>query len=72
MIGNLSEWCLTLWGSDDNALTGYGYRNIRGGAWNVLLDDDIRAKDRVVWPPRGRLNDVGFRPVLNPKRMSAG
>jgi formylglycine-generating enzyme required for sulfatase activity len=64
MIGNLSEWCMTGWGADHNDVTGYGYRNIRGGAWNVSTEDDIRPLDRLGHPPRGRLNDFGFRPVL--------
>ena len=64
MIGNLSEWCLTKWGDDGNDATGYDYRNVRGGAWNVSTEYDVRAEDRLGHPPRGRLNDFGFRPVL--------
>jgi formylglycine-generating enzyme required for sulfatase activity len=72
MIGNLSEWCRTAWGTDNNDVTGYSYKNIRGEAWNVSNEDDInvsneddiRALDRLGHPPRGRLNDFGFRPIL--------
>jgi formylglycine-generating enzyme required for sulfatase activity len=64
MIGNLSEWCVTGWGTDNTEVTGYGYRNIRGGAWNVSIEDDIRPKDRLGHPPRGRLNDFGLYRLL--------
>ncbi len=35
MIGNLWEWCLTIWGTDDTDLNGYVYRAFRGSAWNA-------------------------------------
>lgn len=66
MTGNLWEWCLTIWGKDDTDLNGYVYRNYRGGAWNVSNPEYLRAIDRGVGhPPRGRLNDCGFRIVLD-------
>ncbi len=64
MVGNLSEWCVTAWGTDEDAVSGYGYRNHRGLAWNVHNPHYLRAIDRGGHPPRGRLNDMGFRVVL--------
>ena len=63
MIGNLWEWNLTSWGTDNGTdLNGYGYRNYRGGAWNVSNPEYLRAIDRGAGhSPRGRLNDAGFR-----------
>jgi formylglycine-generating enzyme required for sulfatase activity len=65
MIGNLSEWCLTTWSTDSIELDGYTYRVIRGCAWNSGTPEYLRATDRGLgWSPRGRLNDCGFRIVL--------
>jgi iron(II)-dependent oxidoreductase len=61
MIGNVWEWCLTGWGKEDVDVSGYTYRIIRGGAWNISNPDYLRANDRGCHPPRGRLNDAGFR-----------
>jgi formylglycine-generating enzyme required for sulfatase activity len=64
MVGNVWEWCLDGWGAEEIDLCGYTYRAIRGGAWNVSKPEHLRADDRGGWPPRGRLNDAGFRCVL--------
>jgi formylglycine-generating enzyme required for sulfatase activity len=62
MSGNLAEWCLTKWGTDGQDVTGYDYRNVRGGAWNIDAQNVfLQATDRYGHPPRGRLNDFGFR-----------
>jgi formylglycine-generating enzyme required for sulfatase activity len=62
MIGNVWEWCSTAWGSNDGeGLGGYSNRVIRGGAWNVSNSEYLRASSRGGHPPRGRLNDCGFR-----------
>lgn len=62
MSGNLAEWCLTKWGTDGQDVTGYDYRNARGGAWNSSAQNVfLQATDRFGHPPRGRLNDFGFR-----------
>lgn len=62
MSGNLAEWCLTKWGTDGQDVTGYDYRNVRGGAWNIdAMNVFLQATDRYGHPPRGRLNDFGFR-----------
>ena len=61
MIGNVWEWCLTGWETQENDLSGYKYRMIKGGAWNVSNLDHLRATDRGANSPRGRLNDCGFR-----------
>ena len=66
MIGNLWEWCLTVWGSDSTNPGGYVYRATRGGAWNVSNPEYLRAIDRGAGqPPRSRLNDAGFRCALH-------
>ena len=65
MVGNLWEWCLTIWGTDSTDLQGYVYRTFRGGAWNVSNPEYLRAIDRGEGhSPRGMLNDCGFRIVL--------
>ncbi len=65
MVGNLWEWNQTIWGTDNTDLSGYVYRNYRGGAWNVSNPEYLRAIDRGVGhPPRGRLNDAGLRVAL--------
>ena len=65
MIGNLWEWNLTTWGTDSTDLSGYTYRIIRGGAWNVSNPEYLRAIDRGEGhSPRGQLNDCGFRIAL--------
>lgn len=65
MIGNLWEWCSTIWGTESTDLHGYVYRVFRGGAWNVSNPEYLRAADRGEGhSPRGMLNDCGFRIVL--------
>jgi formylglycine-generating enzyme required for sulfatase activity len=65
MTGNLWEWCLTIWGTESTNLNGYNYRIFRGGAWNVSNPEYLRAIDRGEGhSPRGRLNDCGFRIVM--------
>jgi formylglycine-generating enzyme required for sulfatase activity len=64
MIGNVWEWSLTGWDREDADATGYVYRVIKGGAWNISNPDHLRANDRGCHPPRGRLNDCGFRALL--------
>ncbi len=61
MVGNLSEWCRTRWGEENNDATGYDYRVVKGGAWNIAIPEYLRAIDRNGWGPRGLLNDGGFR-----------
>jgi len=61
MLGNVWEWCLTPWGVDDIDVSGYTYRIIKGGAWNVSNPEHLRATDRYGNSPRGSLNDAGFR-----------
>lgn len=69
MIGNLWEWNVTIWSTNDTDLIGYVYRNYRGGAWNVSNPEYLRATDRGVGhSPRGRLNDAGLRIALEMQR----
>jgi formylglycine-generating enzyme required for sulfatase activity len=65
MLGNVWEWCLTPWGLESLDTGGYTYRISRGGAWNVSNPEHLRANDRYGHPPRGRLNDAGFRCALH-------
>jgi len=64
MIGNLWERCLTGWNQEIIDTSGYTYRVIKGGAWNISNPDYLRANDRGCHPPRGQLNDCGFRILL--------
>lgn len=61
MIGNVWERCLSGWGVEEIDLNGYNYRAMRGGAWNSSRTEYIRAIARYGHPPRGQLNDAGFR-----------
>jgi formylglycine-generating enzyme required for sulfatase activity len=61
MVGNVWEWCLTSWGTEESDLSGYAYRIMSGGAWNVSNPVYLRVPDRGGNSPRGRLNDLGFR-----------
>ncbi|MEM7331588.1 MAG: SUMF1/EgtB/PvdO family nonheme iron enzyme [Chloroflexota bacterium] len=63
MVGNLADWCLTRWGEDSVEVTGYTYRVVKGGAWNISHPEYLRAIDRTGTGPRGVLNDGGFRIV---------
>jgi formylglycine-generating enzyme required for sulfatase activity len=65
MIGNVWERCLTGWSQEIIDVSGYTYRVIRGGAWNICNPDYLRAIDRGCHPPRGQLNDCGFRVLLD-------
>lgn len=68
MVGNLWEWCLTIWGTNEVDLNGYVYRTFRGGAWNVSNPEFLRAIDRGEGhSPRGMLNDCGFRIIMADK-----
>ena len=67
MVGNVWEWCLTGWNQESLDLSGYTYRVIKGGAWNINNPDHLRANDRGCHPPRGTLNDCGFRVLLCPE-----
>ena len=64
MTGNVWEWCLTGWNQENIDLSGYTYRIIKGGAWNIYNPDQLRSNDRGCHPPRGTLNDCGFRVLL--------
>jgi formylglycine-generating enzyme required for sulfatase activity len=61
MVGNVWEWCVTGWGMSQIDVSGYTYRVIRGGAWNISNPEYLWPEDRSAHPPRGRLNDCGFR-----------
>ncbi len=64
MVGTVWERCLSAWGKGQaTALDGYTYRVMRGGAWNVSQEENLSARLRYGHPPRGQLNDAGFRVV---------
>jgi formylglycine-generating enzyme required for sulfatase activity len=65
LLGNVWEWCLTPWGMDGMDVSGYTYRVLKGGAWNVSNPEYLRATDRYGHPPRGQLNDAGFRCIYS-------
>jgi formylglycine-generating enzyme required for sulfatase activity len=64
MTGNVWEWCLTGWNQESIDINEYTYRIIRGGAWNISNAEHLCSNDRGCHPPRGRLNDCGFRVLL--------
>jgi len=64
MTGNVWERCLTGWNQEIINVSGYTKRVIKGGAWNISNPDYLRSNDRGCHPPRGQLNDCGFRVLL--------
>lgn len=64
MTGNVWERCITGWNQEMIEVRGYTYRVFKGGAWNVSNPDYLRSIDRGCHPPRGQLNDCGFRVLL--------
>jgi formylglycine-generating enzyme required for sulfatase activity len=64
MTGNVWERCLTGWNQEVIDVSGYTYRVFKGGAWNVSNPAYLRSNDRGSHPPRGQLNDCGFRVLL--------
>lgn len=65
MTGNVWERCITGWNQEIIDVQGYTYRVFKGGAWNVSNPDYLRSNDRGCHPPRGQLNDCGFRVLLD-------
>ena len=65
MTGNVWERCLTGWNQEIIDISGYTYRVFKGGAWNVSNPDYLRSNDHGCHPPRGQLNDCGFRVLLS-------
>lgn len=70
MIGNVWEWCLNAWGQEEFDLSSYAFRSLRGGAWNISNPAHLRAASRNCHPPRGQLNDAGFRILMELKNPS--
>jgi len=65
MSGNVWEWCLTKWVSDNSDVSGDYARVIRGGSFDVS-SDAARAAFRHFYFPHSRIGDFGFRCVLTP------
>jgi len=70
MTGNLWERCLTGWNQEIIDISGYTHRVIKGGAWNISNPNHLRANDRGYHPPRGQLNDCGFRVLIDLRLQS--
>ncbi len=62
MSGNVWDWCLSAWGTDDVHLTGDALRVGRGGSWDygICL---ARCAARCNWEPEYHSFDGGFRVV---------
>lgn len=63
MAGNVWEWCLTRWGTDDSNLGGNNARVVRGGSW-YHNDFSVRAANRNGYDPLNQGNNIGFRCAL--------
>lgn len=66
MQGNVWEWCLTEWQTDELHLEGNNPRVLRGGAWSsegALVNNFYRYQNI----PSVELDSIGFRPVLLPE-----
>jgi formylglycine-generating enzyme required for sulfatase activity len=70
MGGNVWEWCGTKWQDnyenyqDDNEVTGYNPRVVRGGAYNIS-QRSVRCAVRVPVSPSYRAGNLGFRVVIS-------
>lgn len=65
MHGNVWEWCLTEWQTDETHLDGHNPRVLRGGSWSsegALVNNFYRYQNI----PGIELDSIGFRPVLLP------
>jgi formylglycine-generating enzyme required for sulfatase activity len=60
MSGNVWEWCLTEWGTENDDLNGDTARVRRGGSYNGL-DIDLRSTNRYRNPPGFEVSRIGFR-----------
>lgn len=60
MGGNVSQWCLTAWGTNNTALSGKERRVLRGGSW-WDYQDDIRCVYRYHLDPGYWDSRLGFR-----------
>jgi formylglycine-generating enzyme required for sulfatase activity len=65
MSGNVWEWCLTGWGRDDSNIHDSRTRVLRGGSWDNLFEDNLRAAYRNWFNPFIWGNYVGFRCALS-------
>ena len=67
MSGNVSEWCLTIWGDDSVTLSGDNQRCLRGGNWGFrsIGTDCARASYREHYILTDKLNFIGFRIVVS-------
>jgi formylglycine-generating enzyme required for sulfatase activity len=71
LLGNVSEWCLTLWQpmpspeNENNRPQGRGHRCVRSGSWDDRDRDLLRSAARFAYDPGTAYNDLGFRLVLS-------
>jgi formylglycine-generating enzyme required for sulfatase activity len=66
LVGNVWEWCLTMWGADSCDISVNEARMLMGGAWNVIYSYDMRSANRYRFYPTHEGNDIGFRIVRLP------
>jgi len=61
MSGNVWEWCLNEYESGNTSLDGSASRVLRGGSWDYVNSDVLRATYRDNWVPDNGGSFVGFR-----------
>lgn len=64
LCGNVWEWCLTRYDTNDTDVQGKNVRATRGGSWYFSHPDDVRVTHRNYWEPGERSFCIGFRCVL--------
>ncbi len=65
MAGNVWEWCLTAWGTNNTDMRGDARRVVRGGAWYYDGGSTL-CSYRGFLDPDPRHHSVGFRLVRVP------
>ncbi|MEL6308478.1 MAG: SUMF1/EgtB/PvdO family nonheme iron enzyme [Chloroflexota bacterium] len=65
MSGNVLEWCLTEWKTDENQLDGRRPRVVRGGSWYKSKEENLKTTYRLMNYPDFRANNRGFRLAMN-------
>jgi formylglycine-generating enzyme required for sulfatase activity len=64
MGGNVWEWCLTRYDTNETKLEGRNMRVTRGGSWFFTHPNDVRTMHRNYWESGTRLFVIGFRCAL--------
>ena len=66
MVGNVWEWTSTAYCPYDNRACGDLRRVIRGGGWNNLVPEYVRAQDRSKEATKARNDNIGLRCARTP------